>query len=124
MLMTDGLDTDMTTIQSPLSITIKHTDRWVVHLSGELDAAGAPELRSLARALEICRDNVDFDVSHVTFMDGRGWAGVRAAARAVEASGCTARIVNPSPAVKRLTDAVARSRAAYLTAVPGLAPAA
>ena len=100
----------MTKIDLPFSTTIKRTDRWIVSLSGEIDAASRSELLSLVELLSERSGGIDFDLSGVRFIDTAGWASVRAASRAAEASGTSARITNPSPTVRHLTDAIARTR--------------
>jgi anti-anti-sigma regulatory factor len=49
-------------------------------------------------------DPIDFDLSGVRFMDKSGWAATGAAADVVRRAGVDARVVNPSPAVRRLTE--------------------
>ena len=71
----------MTNIESPLSSTLRRTDRWIVSLSGEVDAASRAELISLAESLSKFEGDIDFDLSEVRFIDSAGWAGVQAAVR-------------------------------------------
>lgn len=78
-----------------------------ISLSGEVDWRVKRELCSLANLLSTFGEPVDFDLSRVSFVDRAGWAAVCAAAESVRASGVAARIVNPSPEVKRLTDLLA-----------------
>jgi anti-anti-sigma factor len=101
----------VTKIESPLSTTLRRTDRWIVSLSGEIDAASRAELISLAEALSKFEGDIDFDLRGVRFIDSAGWAGVQAAAGAARTAGRSARIINPSPPVRHLTDAIARSHA-------------
>jgi anti-anti-sigma regulatory factor len=101
----------VTTTASPLSTTLRRTDRWIVALSGEVDAASRPELISLAESLSKFEGDIDFDLSGVRFIDSAGWAGVQAASGAARTAGRSARIINPSPPVRHLTDAIARSHA-------------
>ncbi len=99
----------MSTMKTCQPTTATHEDRWTVFLSGDVDASSASELRSLAELLSACRGEVDLNLGGVTFIDSRGWARVRATADAVKAAGSPVRIVNPSLAVRRLTDSVARA---------------
>jgi anti-anti-sigma factor len=111
----------MTKIDSPFSTIVTHADRWIVALSGEVDAASRSELLSLVELLSKRMGDVDFDLSRVRFIDTAGWASVRAASDAAKASGKSARIVNPSPSVRHLTDVIARShspRSAMTRPVP------
>jgi anti-anti-sigma factor len=99
----------MTKFDAAFSTSITHTDRWIVALSGEIDAAARAELLSLVATLATRRGDIDFDLSGVRFIDTAGWACVRAASNAATTSGKSARIVNPSPTVRHLTDVMARS---------------
>ncbi len=84
------------------------TNRWVVRIRGELDLATGRVLVADAHDLARQRRSVDFDLGGVTFADSSGWASVRAAARILEEAGLVARIVNPSPAVRKVTGLLAR----------------
>jgi anti-anti-sigma regulatory factor len=84
------------------------TNRWVVKVNGELDLATGQILVADARDLVCQGKSVDFDLSGITFADSAGWAGVRGAARVLEEAGLVARIVNPSPPVRKLTALLAR----------------
>lgn len=101
----------MTKIEPPFLTVVARTDRWTVSVCGEIDAASRPELLSLAETLSEWGGDVDFDLRGVVFIDTAGWASVRAAADAAKASGRRARIINPSPTVRHLTDVIARSHA-------------
>lgn len=91
----------------PFSALISCDDRWTVLLCGELDARSRGALESLATAISATGcEAVDFDLSGVTFTDIAGWRSVCTAARSLNASGTTARIVNPSREVRRLTEAL------------------
>jgi anti-anti-sigma factor len=98
-----------------MTITITHTGtptgHWVVRLAGEVDVACTAQLRSLAEALALSEGDVDVDLSRVTFIDSSGWVEIRKATAAVQGGGRRVRIVNPSRAVRRLTDALAAMRA-------------
>jgi anti-anti-sigma factor len=98
----------MSMIKSCQPMKARHEDRWTISLSGDIDASSASELRSLAALFSACPGDVDVDLGGVTFIDSRGWASVRAAAGSVNAAGSHVRIINPSLAVRRLTDSVAR----------------
>lgn len=112
----------MTQVDPTSSTLVTRTDRWIVSLSGEIDAASRPELLSLAELLSKRTGDIDFDLSAVRFIDAAGWAGVLAASVAAKASGRSARIINPSPAVRRLTDAIACNHARR--PAPGAVPVA
>lgn len=99
----------MTKLESAFSSVITRTDRWIVSLSGEIDAAAHSELLSLAEMLSKVGGGIDFDLSGVRFIDTAGWASVRAASDAAKASGNSARVVNPSSSVRHLTDLLAGS---------------
>ncbi len=101
----------MTQIELPFSTIVTRTDRWIIALSGEIDAASRAELLSLVALLSQRKGDIDLDLSGVRFIDTAGWASVQAAAGAAEASGSAARIINPSPSVRHLTDVMRRSRA-------------
>lgn len=101
----------MTKFESTFSSVITRTDRWIVSLSGEIDAAARSELLSLAALLSEFGGGVDFDLGGVSFIDTAGWASVRAASEVAQASGGSARIINPSSTVRHVTDVVARSHA-------------
>lgn len=90
-----------------LRMKVAHDDWWRISLSGEVDWSAKRELCSLAKLVSTFGEPVDFDLSRVGFVDRAGWAAVCAAAEIVRASGGAARIVNPSPEVKRLTDLLA-----------------
>jgi anti-anti-sigma factor len=94
-----------------MTITITHTDHWVIRLGGEVDLASNAQLRSLAEALSLSEGDVDFDLSRVSFIDCSGWVEIQRAAAAVGAEERRVRIVNPSRAVRRLTEALAATRA-------------
>jgi anti-anti-sigma factor len=94
-----------------MTITITHTDHWVVRLAGEVDVASTAQLRSLVEALALSDGDVDFDLSRVSFIDCSGWVETQKAAAAVRAEDRRVRIVNPSPAVRHLTEALAALRA-------------
>jgi len=91
----------------PMAAT--HKDRWTVSLSGDVDASSAFGLLRLAELLSACKGDVDLNLGGVTFMDSGGWASVRSVAHALEAAGSPVRIVNPSLAVRRLTESMARA---------------
>jgi anti-anti-sigma factor len=97
----------MTKPKTCAPMSAAHEDRWTVSLSGAVDASSASGLRRLAELLSACKGDVDLDLGGVTFMDRQGWANVCAAAQALKAAGIPVRIVNPSSAVRRLTDPVA-----------------
>ncbi|HEX4862749.1 MAG TPA: STAS domain-containing protein [Acidimicrobiales bacterium] len=104
---------------------LAHDDKWRVSISGEVDWSSKRELCSLADLLSTFGAPVDFDLSQVSFMDRAGWAAVCAAAEIVRGTGARARIVNPSPEVKRLTDlAMTAGDRAGLTRAVRFAPAA
>lgn len=85
-------------------MAVRHGERWVVYLSGELDLASRRQLLSMAEILA-CRDGkVDFDLSGLGFIDSSGWTAVQDAARTARG-----RIVNPSAPVKRVTELMART---------------
>jgi anti-anti-sigma factor len=109
----------MSMIKSCQPMSARHADRWTISLSGDVDASSASGLRSLATLLTSCPGEVDVDLGGVTFIDSRGWASVRAAADAVTAGGSRVRIVNPSLAVRRLTDSVARVASEGVDPRPG-----
>lgn len=90
-----------------LRMKVAHDDWWRISLSGEVDWSAKRELCSLANLLSTFGEPVDFDLGRVSFVDRAGWAAVCRAAEIVKASGVVARIVNPSPEVKRLTDLLA-----------------
>lgn len=100
----------MTDIDLPFSCIFSYTDHWTVFLSGEIDVTARPELLSVAETLAARGGDVDFDVSGVRFMDVSGWTALRAATSVARSLGCSARIVNPSPSVRHLTDVLTRSR--------------
>lgn len=91
------------------STTITYTDHWVVRLAGEIDVSSRSGLTSLVEMLSTCEEDVDLDLRGVTFIDSAGWASVRRAAASLNSFSRTARIVNPSPSVRHLTEAVALS---------------
>ena len=99
----------MTKFESAFSSIITRTDRWIVSLSGEIDAAAQSELLSLAEMLSKLGGGIDFDLSGVRFIDTAGWANVLAVSDAAKTSGNSARVVNPSSSVRHLTDLLARS---------------
>jgi anti-anti-sigma regulatory factor len=108
-----------------LSALISYNERWRVALWGEVDRSARDRLLSLATALATSgNDPVDFDLSGVTFIDRAGWLAVSTAAAMLQAAGAAARIINPSPAVRRLTDLMSRVALASRSAPPGFAPAA
>jgi anti-anti-sigma regulatory factor len=86
---------------------VAHFDCWRISFSGEVDWSAKRELCSLANLVSTFGEPVDFDLSRVSFVDRAGWAAVCRAAEIVRATGVVARIVNPSPEVKRLTDLLA-----------------
>jgi anti-anti-sigma factor len=94
-----------------MTITITHTDHWVIRLTGEVDVASTAQLRLLAEALALSDGDVDFDLSRVSFIDSSGWVEIRKVTGKVETGDRRVRIVNPSRAVRRLTDALAATRA-------------
>ena len=101
----------MIKIGPSFSAIITRTDRWIVSLSGEIDAAARSELLSLAELLSKLGGSIDFDLTEVSFIDAAGWASVRAGSDAASASGSSTRIINPSPTVSHPTDVIARSHA-------------
>ena len=76
----------------------------VVRLMGELDLAGAPELRTALAALD---GDVELDCSGLDFIDGAGLWALLQGLEACEARGAKLVLVNPSPAVDRLLGIVA-----------------
>jgi anti-anti-sigma regulatory factor len=98
--------------------------RWSVTLSGERDAAAGPELGGLAEMMSASGADVDFDLGGITFVDPAGWRAVHRAARVVEASGRSARILNPSQPVRHLTDLIAARRRPTVAASPAFRSAA
>jgi anti-anti-sigma factor len=99
-----------------MTITITHTDHWVIRLAGEVDVASTAQLRSLAEALSLSEGDVDFDLSRVTFIDSSGWVEIRKVSTSLDVDGRGVRIVNPSRAVRRLTDALAALRSSLAPA--------
>ena len=71
----------------------------VVRLSGELDLAGVPELRSALAGLD---GDVELDCSGLGFIDGAGLCAVLEGIEACGARGGELVLVNPSRAVDRL----------------------
>ena len=71
----------MIKIGPSFSAIITRTDRWIVSLSGEIDAAARSELLSLAELLSKLGGSIDFDLTEVSFIDAAGWASVRAGSR-------------------------------------------
>ena len=97
----------MTMTQSTFSTRISFTDRWVVDISGELDAGSKDSLLCVTRGLRAQGDDaVDFDLAGVTFIDNGGWSALCRAAVSLRVAGVAARIINPSPAVRRLTEVI------------------
>lgn len=88
-----------------LSVTIGYTDRWVIRLAGEIDVSTRSDLASVVETLWMCDEDVDIDLRGVTFIDSSGWMAVRSAAASLNSLTRTARIVNPSPSVRHLTEA-------------------
>jgi anti-anti-sigma factor len=106
----------MTGCGRELQVTVCWSAGWTIFLSGELDAAGAPQLERVSAALAAARvAAVDFDLSGVTFADTAGWEVLTDALAAVEDSGAMVRTRNPSPSVRRLLDVV-RSLRPHLAA--------
>src|SRR5580658_320074 len=101
----------MNKTESPLHVTVARTDRWVVRLSGEIDASAGAELRSLAELMSTRRGGVDIDLGGVSFIDSSGWASVLATAAALRSPFRSARITNPSIPVRRLTDLISGGQA-------------
>jgi anti-anti-sigma regulatory factor len=95
--------------QSALRMTLTRRDAWTVALVGDLDASSGAELRSLAGLLSAAHSRVDFDLAEVRFIDTAGWASLCAAQDDLERSGVPARILNPSRAVRHLTELIARN---------------
>lgn len=89
----------------PGSVSVIYGERRTrVVLSGEIDAALAPDLRQAAADAEAAGSPVEVDVRHVTFMDSAGVAFLaRTAAR------CPGRpvLVQPPDAVRFLLDVTA-----------------
>lgn len=101
--------------EAPLQLKVAHTQHWRVTISGEVDASAKAELCSLAELLCTRGDSVDFDLSGVTFVDRGGWGAVCAAQDLARSGGLAARVVSPSPAVRRLTELLRNSTQADLT---------
>lgn len=76
-------------------------DECVIRVSGELDAASAPELET-----ELRGDHrlIRLDLSEVTFIDSRGLRVILAAARSAAEKGHRVVIENPSSSVRRLLE--------------------
>jgi anti-anti-sigma factor len=93
------------------SMRISYTDRWTVSVSGEVDISSSQRLNALAQALQNASiADVDFDLSGVTFVDGGGWSAICATVSALRSQGLRARIVNPSPVVRRFTSLLSQLR--------------
>ena len=75
----------------------------VVRLTGELDLAGAPKLRSALAGLD---GDVELECSGLDFIDGAGLWAVLQGHEACGARGAKLVMVNPSPAVDRLLSIV------------------
>lgn len=109
-----------------LLTTISYDGRWKLSLRGEVDAAARRDLCQIAELLSEDGDPVDFDLGAVRFVDKSGWAAICAAGDVVRRAGVEARVVNPSRAVRRLTDLLkaAHPSRACQPEVPRLAPVA
>jgi len=117
----------MTRSEPAMLMTVSYDERWTVRLRGEVDAGSRAQLRSLAELLRSGGHPVDFDLGRVDFVDRAGWAAICAAADTVREVGTEARVVNPSRAVKRLTDLLSAahpSRGYHKRVAPHLAPVA
>jgi anti-anti-sigma factor len=75
----------------------------VVRLTGELDLAGAPKLRSALAGLD---GDVELECSGLDFIDGAGLWAVLQEQEACGARGAKLVMVNPSPAVDQLLNIV------------------
>lgn len=97
----------------PFAIAVRGS---MICLAGEIDIAAAPPLRAAAiDALEQSSgDELILDLSRVTFMDSSGIGALVAIRNAASAKDQAVRIVDPSPAVRRMLELTA------LTAVFGL----
>ena len=73
----------------------------VVRLVGELDVAGAPEVRARLEGLD---GDVEIDCSGLTFIDSSGLGLFVAVHRACDARGAKLMIVDPSPRVSQLLE--------------------
>ena len=109
-----------------LLTTISYDGRWKLSLRGEVDAASRGELCHIAGLLSEDGDPIDFDLGAVGFVDKSGWAAICAAADVARRAGVEARVVNPSRAVRRLTDLLkaAHPSGGRQQQVPRLAPVA
>ena len=75
----------------------------LVHVTGELDLAGAPRLEAVLAGLD---GDVEIDCSALDFIDAAGLRVFRTAHDECAARGCSLVLVDPGPAVERLVQIV------------------
>jgi anti-sigma B factor antagonist len=93
-------------IESPLSVEkLVESDRTVVGVSGEVDAASADRLRNaIIEVIDGGQPQVAVDMRDVSFMDSSGLRVLIAGFKAAESAGGALTVRNPSDVVVRLLD--------------------
>jgi len=84
----------------PFSVEVSAGSPPVVHVSGELDVAAAPELKTCLAGL--ANDDVAVDLAAVTFMDSSGISVLIGADRQSADLGHRLTLRSPSPAVVKV----------------------
>ena len=86
--------------------TVTHSEHQVVvGLSGELDLAGAPQLRErFAQLADEAATQVVVDLTHLDFVDSTGLSVLVMEFHRTQAAGGSTVMRNPSPAVMRILE--------------------
>jgi anti-sigma B factor antagonist len=88
----------------PFRVVVTHSAQQVeVALSGELDLAGAPQLREcFAQLADEAATQVVVDLAHLDFVDSTGLSVLVMEFHRTQAAGGSTVLRNPSPAVMRI----------------------
>ncbi len=93
-------------VESPLTVEkLVESDRTVIKVTGEVDAASADRLRNaIIEVIDGGQAQVTVDMRDVSFMDSSGLRVLIAGYKAAESAGGALTVGNPSDVVVRLLD--------------------